>query len=79
MHRDAGNIAFVDRNRQHVKVVLDIVMMCAKQDIPLRGHRETEEAMNRENFLEIFKFISKYEPEVENRLQQLPRNATLMS
>lgn len=69
MHGDAGNITFVERNRQHVKVVLDIVMMCAKQDIPLRGHRETEETLNRGNFLEIFKLISKYNPEVENRVQ----------
>lgn len=31
---------FVQRNTEHLKVVLDIVMLCAKQDIALRGHRE---------------------------------------
>lgn len=72
MHGDVGSIAFTERNHQHVKVVLHIVLMCAKQDIPLREHREIEEALNRGNFLEIFKLISKYDPEVENRIQQPP-------
>lgn len=59
LHGDA--VSFVERNRQHVKVVLDIVMLCAKLDIPLRGHRESEDALNKGNFLELFKFISKYD------------------
>lgn len=54
-------------------------MLCAKLDIPLRGHREMEEALNKRNFLELFKFMSKYDPEIENRLKELPRNATIMS
>lgn len=79
MDQDAANMDFIERNRAHVKVVLDIIMMCAQQDIPLRGHRETEEALNKGNFLTMFKFISKYAPEVQARLEQLPRNATMMS
>lgn len=45
MHGDS--ISFVERNRQHVKAVLDVVMMCAKLEIPLRGHRETAESLNK--------------------------------
>lgn len=77
LHGDAP--AFVERNREHVKVVLDIAMLCAKLEIPLRGHRETEDALNKGNFLELFKFVSTYAPEIENRLKELPQNATLMS
>ncbi len=44
--RDKVNASFVERNREHIKVVLDVVLFCAKQDIPLRGHRESEEALN---------------------------------
>lgn len=29
-------------NENYQKVVLDIVLFCAKQDITLRGHRENE-------------------------------------
>jgi hypothetical protein len=55
MHGDA-NMDFIERNRAHVIVVIDIVLMYAKQDILLRGHRETEEAINKGNFSEILKF-----------------------
>lgn len=78
IHGDA-NMDFIERNRGHVKVVIDIVLMCATNDIPLRGHRETKEAINKGNFLEIFNFISKYDSEIQNRLNELPRNVTLMS
>lgn len=77
LHSDTPS--FVERKREHIKVVLDIAMLCAKLEIPLRGHRETEDALNRGNFLELFKFMSKYAPEIENRLNELPRNATFMS
>jgi hypothetical protein len=53
--------------------------MCAKQDKPLRRHRETEEAINKGHFLEILNFISKYDSEIQNRLNELSHNATLMS
>ncbi len=54
-------------------------MQCAKMEIPLRGHRETQEALNKGNFLELFEFISKYDPEIKKKLVELPQNATLMS
>ncbi|CAM4577289.1 unnamed protein product [Leuciscus chuanchicus] len=73
------SILFIERNRQHFKVVLDVVMQCAKMEIPLRGHRETQEALNKGNFLELFESISKYDLEIKNRLVELPQNATLMS
>ena len=79
MNRDAMDYSFTERNREHLKVVLDIVLFCAKQDIPLRGHRETEDAVNKGNFLELFKFMCKYDPQIQNRIEQLLRNGTLMS
>ncbi len=71
--------AFVQRNKEHLKAVLDIVMLCAKQDIALRGHRESSDALNKGNFLEMFKLLSRYDPAIEARLKELPRNSTLMS
>ena len=49
----------IERNQAHVKVILDIVLLCTLQDIPLRGHREYTETLNKGNFLELFKFICK--------------------
>ncbi len=77
--RDKVNASFVERNREHIKVVLDVVLFCAKQDISLRGHRESEEALNRGNFLELFRLLSNYDTEIQTRLDQLPKNATMMS
>lgn len=79
MNPDARNHDFIERNRDHLKVILDIVLFCAKQDISLRGHRETDEDLNKGNFLELFEFMCKYDPEIKARLDELPRNATLMS
>jgi hypothetical protein len=60
--------SFVEWN--HAKVVLDIVMLCAKHSIALWGHREGEEALNKGNFLDYFKFISKYDPKSINCLTE---------
>ena len=80
MNKLHGDVpAFVEKNWEHVMVVLDIAMLCAKLEIPLRGHRETKDALNRGNFLELFKFVSKYAQEIETRLEELPQNATLMN
>ena len=62
-----------------LKVVLDIILFCAKQDIPLRRHRKDADALNIGNFEELFKFMCKYDPHIQNRFEQLPRNGTLMS
>ncbi len=45
-------LSFVERNREHIKVVIDLILFYAKQDIPLRGHHENEEALNKGHFLE---------------------------
>lgn len=79
LHKDAVNSLFVERNREHIKVVIDLILFCAKQDIPLRGHRENEEALNKGNFLELFQLISSYNPGIKKRLDELPRNAKLSS
>ena len=45
-----GAPAFVERSREHVKVVLDIAMLYAKLEISLRGHKETEDGLNKGHF-----------------------------
>ncbi|XP_030072332.1 zinc finger MYM-type protein 1 [Microcaecilia unicolor] len=79
VNQPTKNTPVIESNREHIKVVLDVVMFCAKQDIPLRGHRETDGAVNKGNFLEMFKLLSKYNNDIQNRIEKLPKNATLMS
>ena len=53
--------------------------MCAKQDLPLRGHREGPTSDNRGNFLEILNVVANHDPIVKRKLTQGPRNATYTS
>lgn len=67
LHKDAVNNSFVERNRKHINAVIDLILFCAKQDIPLRGHHEDEEALNKGNLLELFQLISSYHPEIKKK------------
>lgn len=69
----------VRRNREHIKVVLDVVLFCAKQNLSLRGHRETAEAINRGNVVELFNFVAQFDPQIQQRMAQMPKNATMLS
>ena len=55
------------------------VLMCAKQGIALRGHRETADlenpGRNRGNFLAFLELVSEYDPIVHVRLTDSPNNA----
>lgn len=51
-------------------MVIDVVLFCAKQNIPLRGHRESEEALSRANIIELFEFAAKFEPQIQLRLNE---------
>ena len=66
---------FIKRIGDYLKVVLDIVLFCARQDFPLCVHRENADAVNKGNFVDMFK----YDPRIPNCPEQLPRNWTLMS
>ena len=69
MNHDAMDYSFIERNQNHLQVILNIELFCAKQDISLRGHRENVQ----------FKFRCKYDSRIPNHLEQLPRNVNLMN
>lgn len=65
----------MERNRVHVKVIIDILLFCAKQGIALHGHKKDTESLNRGN---LFKVLCQYDPEIK-RLDELPANTNMMS
>ncbi|KAH1168858.1 hypothetical protein KIL84_013448 [Mauremys mutica] len=69
LNKEAMNTRLIDTNWEHIKGVLDIVLFCAKQQISSHGHREDQEALNKGNFLELFKLPSKYDGEIQSRLE----------
>ena len=65
----------IKKNRHYIQAVSDVLLTCCKQNIVIRGHRETDESMNRGNFLEILELLSRYDSIVDDRLRKGPRNS----
>ncbi|KAL4083560.1 hypothetical protein QTP88_028876 [Uroleucon formosanum] len=61
----------VATNREIVLAVIEILIYCARQNIPLRGHDEKITSQNQGNFLELVKLISKYHPSLNNHLDKI--------
>ena len=59
-------------------VVIDLVLFCAKQEIPLCGHQENPDTLNKGKLLELFDLVPKYDPEIKRRLDELPNNGKLL-
>ena len=47
---DSARSARIKENCHYIKTVADILLLCAKQNIALRGHRENEDALNKGTF-----------------------------
>ena len=47
---DSARSARIKENRHYMEVVSDILLLCARQNIGLRGHRENENSQNKGNF-----------------------------
>lgn len=69
----------IKKNRHYFQAICDLILTCCRQDIALRGHRETNESSNRGNFLEFLLLISRYDPIVDDRLRRGPGNALYIS
>ncbi|KAI6654428.1 Zinc finger mym-type protein 1-like protein [Oopsacas minuta] len=68
-------------NRHYFGAVVDVVSLCCKQAMALRGHRESDEEashVNKRNFLTILDLVTRHDPIVARRLQEGPQNAKYM-
>ena len=69
----------IEKNRHYLKIIAEILLLCGRQDVALRGHHESQSSSNRGNFLEILKIVAKHDKIVEGRMVSGPRNATYTS
>ena len=60
---------------------MQVVKLCAEQDLPLRGHRDnsTEEFTRDSNFMAILKGFTKIDPVLYDHLSNGPKNAQMSS
>ncbi len=63
-----------DRWREILKALLDIIMFCAQNNMPLRGHREVIGQSGSGVFLGLCKLISHYYPAMATHLERCKNN-----
>ena len=76
---DHAHEELVRENKHYLGCVVKTVLICAKQGIALRGHRETADpenlSQNRGNFLAFLELFAEYDPIVLTRLTDGPDNS----
>ncbi|CAF2115220.1 unnamed protein product [Rotaria magnacalcarata] len=75
---EIGRSQKVKRNRERLSKIASTILLCAKQMIPLRGHRENETSNNRGNLLEIFSWSLQTDPIVKSIINSA-NNANYLS
>ena len=66
-------------NRHYVKTIAEIILLCARQEIALRGHDETEESLNPGNFRSSLTFIENHNQIVGKHIKEGPHNSKYTS
>ncbi|KAL4104085.1 hypothetical protein QTP88_019398 [Uroleucon formosanum] len=61
----------VAENREILKVIIDALLFTARQNIALREHDESNTSMNKGNFLELLKLLSKHHGPLNSHLQKI--------
>jgi len=69
------------KNREIMMPLIRCVLFCGRQDISLRGHRETNSAVNcnNGNFIELVKLLGFENEHFKTNLNSLPKNAKYTS
>ncbi|CAH0393437.1 unnamed protein product [Bemisia tabaci] len=62
----------VKENREILKRLIDVVCFLAKQELPFRGHDESEDSLKKSNYVEVLELLRTYDPLLDNHL----KNAT---
>ena len=65
-------------NQYYIKTVCKVIRILVLQALPLRGHKECEDSLNRYNFIETLMLLSDYDENVKRKLN-LEENAKFTS
>lgn len=69
----------IKRNREALKRIIDVILFLGKQNIPLRGHKETSDGKNKGNFIEFMEFLKKYDVILADHMSNAKKNALYTS
>lgn len=59
----------VKKNRDVLKRLIDAVCFLAKQELPLRGHDESHDSLNKGNYLKLLEALRTYDPLLDSHLK----------
>jgi hypothetical protein len=68
----------IDENLHYVHCIVDVIITLSRKGIVLGNHREnfeSDDVFNLGNFLKVLELISKYEPIVQKRPHEGPKNS----
>lgn len=72
---DQAHARTVNENRHYISVIIEALRFLSVQGLALRGNDESEESLNRGNFIELINLLAKNDPIVKNRIESGPRNS----
>ena len=76
---DSHRAKLASDNRHYIGTLSEVILLCARQEIALRGHRESSNSDNRGNFREILTLMAAHDPIVSQRFFNGPQNAMYTS
>ena len=76
---DSARAQLIKSNHHYIKTIAEVILLCAKQNLALRGHKESSKSQSRGNFIEILKLVSRHDPIIKEKLQEGPQNAKYTS
>lgn len=71
--------AWIDKNRKYLSRIIDAVIYLTRQGLALRGDDETDDSLNRGNFLELLSLLSSIDPDFDEKCKISPANAKYTS
>ena len=66
-------------NRHHLKSIIETILVCARQNVALRGHNEGSDSSNAGNFIYFLNLLGKHDKIVHDHLTSAPKNAKYTS
>ena len=78
-HLSSARSVNISNNQHYIKMIAEILLLCSRQEIAIRGHRESSKSMNNGKFLKLLHLIAKHDPVVQQKLTNAPKNAMYTS
>ncbi|CAF4161089.1 unnamed protein product [Rotaria magnacalcarata] len=76
---DKNRIEKIRRNQERLTKIASVLLLCARQSIGIRGHDESENSLNKGNFIEMLKWASSTDPIVKSIFEESTRSSTYLS